>query len=162
MSNTSLSIKNTRKLLAFEMKFAGNTYAQIEEKTQYKVQTLQAYFLRGGRWYEDYQSWRKYQLELIEERFADMFTAQATAANQQIVNIAKGLLQVKIGTDKEGKPIVAPIPLKGDVVLRANQDILDRAGFKPAEKVKVEDSESVAKKIFERYKQPKKESEDAT
>lgn len=157
---TSIQIINTRQLKAFEMKFKGHTYQQIHNETGYTVKTLETYFWNQGRWYDQYQSWRAYQIEIIQERFADMFIAQATDANQQVVNIAKGVLVSKT-LNQDGTEKVKEIPLKGDVVLRAAQDIMDRAGFKAPEKLEVKSApESIAKNIWDRYNSDRKEKKD--
>lgn len=150
-----LQVKNQRKLLAFELKFKGNTYEQIEAATGYSVKYLENKFYKNGLWYEEYQSWRAYQLELIQERFTDMFIAQATQANQQVVNIASGVLSRPI-KDAEGNVTMIPVPLTGKTILSAAKDILDRAGFRPAEKVEVKNPEDTAASIWDRYNSAKK------
>lgn len=139
-------INNEKKLKAFILRFQGHNYETIHEQTGYTVRTLQLYFSKGGRWHEHYQSWKTFQMEDINERVSSMFTAQALASLQQIVNLSQGNAKKKIAMP-DGTERIVNVDLKGDTILRASQDILDRAGFKPAEKVVTEVPEDEAEKI---------------
>lgn len=161
MIENNLQIRSIRKLMAFQMKFRGSTYDQISQITKYTVQYLESVFWRGGKWFEEYTSWRTYQLEIINERFVDMFIAQATDANQQIVNIARGTLTVK-KILPDGQEMIKEVPLKGAEVLKAAQDILDRAGFKAPEKLEVKTPANAAKTIWDRYNSDKAKGSDET
>lgn len=141
-------IVDERKLKCFWLKFKGHSYAQISEATGYAVRTLEINFWKQGKWYQDYIAWRKYQVEELNDQINNMFLAQSLEAQQQITNIAKGVLYVSI-PGPDGKQTLVPLGLKGDTVLRAAQDILDRAGFKPKEKVEVTDPDDHADKLFD-------------
>jgi len=159
MIKNNLQVRSVRKLMAFQMKFRGSTYEQISQATGYSVQYLENVFWRGGKWSDEYISWRTYQLEIINERFLDMFIAQATDANQQIVNIARGVLTIR-KLNPDGTEAIKEVPLKGSEVLKAAQDILDRAGFKAPEKLEVKTPVSAAKSIWDRYNSDKAKEND--
>lgn len=145
-------IRNDRQLQCFKMKFKGFTYEQMEEKTGYKSRTLELYFCKGGRWHDAYISWREWQTEQIKETMNDMFIAQSIEANQQIVNLSKGKIFISI-PGPDGKDQLVPLTVKPDVVLNASKDILDRAGFKPAEKIESKTPDDIAEKITEFFEE---------
>lgn len=141
-------IRNEKQFIAFKMRFKGHTHEQISENTGYTVGTLESYFSRGGLWHEQYIAWKEWQTEQIKEQMNDMFIAQAVEANQQVVNISRGKVYIAT-TDPSGKEILVPISVKPDVILNAAKDLLDRAGFKPVEKVESKTPEDIAEKMME-------------
>ena len=149
-------IRNEKQLTAFRMRFKGHTYEQISEKTGYSIGTLEGYFCRGGMWYEQYIAWKDWQVDQIKEQMNDMFVAQAVEANQQVINISRGKVYVTVA-GPDGKDIIVPITVKPDVILNAAKDILDRAGFKPAEKVDAKTPEDIAEKMMEFFETKEKE-----
>lgn len=149
-------IRDERQLTAFRMRFKGHTYEQIADKTGYKAMTLESYFSRGGEWHEAYISWKEWQVEQIKEQMNDMFVAQAVEANQQVVNLSRGRIFVAV-PGPDGKEILVPTTVKPDVILDASQDILDRAGFKPAEKVDAKTPEDIAEKMMEFFESKEKD-----
>lgn len=150
-------IRNEKQLTAFRMRFKGHTYEQIAGETGYKAMTLEVYFARGGLWHEQYVAWKEWQIDQIKEQMNDMFVAQAVEANQQVVNISRGKVFITIPGAKKGEEIVTAITVKPDVILDAAQDILDRAGFKPAEKVDAKTPEDIAEKMMEFFESKEKD-----
>jgi hypothetical protein len=153
-----LDILNQDELKCFVMKFRGYTYEQIEKalaedpdvKQKYTTSSMELAFYKGGRWHDKYQSWKKRQIETITEQISSAFIAQATFASQQVVKIATGYLIIEY-ENKKGTKIRKRIPLNGKSILAANQDILDRAGFKPVEKFQPTDADDIAESIIKRY-----------
>ena len=134
------------KLTAFEMRFKGHNYEEISTVTKFTVYTLQSYFYKNGDWYDEYQEWSKARIDDINDRMTKMFVAQAVEANQMIVNLAHGHCTVQV-TGPDGKKHRVPMDIKDSTVLRAAQDILDRAGYKTVDKVEVLDPNSKAEEI---------------
>ncbi len=161
----TIEIRDGAMLKCFLMRFRGYTYEQMVEaiqedaevKIKYTIDTLQAYFAIGGRWRDTYEKWRALQITAITEQVQGAFVAQAIQANQQIVKIAGGMLIVEY-KNKRGAKIRKSLPLNGKVVLAANQDILDRAGFKPVDRFQATDAEDIAERIMKRYEQAAKQS----
>lgn len=150
----------SRKLLAFTMRFDGHSYKEIEQETGYTVYTLEAYFYKGGRWYEEYQTWAQARVADINDQVGRMFSAQALEAMQQITNISRGYCTVMIvGADGTKQRI--PITVKDSVILTAAQDILNRAGFKPTEKVEVDTPEDKAEQITRWFEEQAKKKAEA-
>ena len=148
-----IAIKNEKQLIAFKMKFKGHTHEQIAAATGYSVVTLDGYFPKGCPWHDQYIAWRTWQVESIKDQMDNMFVAQALDANQQVVNISKGQVYIKIvrGEGEKKEEIMVPISVKPDVILNAAKDILDRAGFKPAEKVDAKTPDDIAEKITQHF-----------
>ena len=153
---TEIVIRNEKQLNAFRLRFKGHTHEQISQATGFTVNTLEVYFARGGLWHEQYIAWKEWQTEQIKEQMNDMFIAQAVEANQQVVNISRGKVLIST-TGPDGKEIIIPISVKPDVILNASKDILDRAGFKPAEKVESKTPEDIAEKMMEFFEGKEKE-----
>lgn len=152
--------RQSKKLLAFTMRFDGHSYAEIEQESGYSVYYLQNCFYRGGRWFEEYQEWAKARVEDINDQVGRVFSAQALEAMQQVVNISKGYCTVlTIGPD--GKKTRTPIAVKDFVILDAAQDILDRAGFKPPDKVEVDTPEDKAEQITRQFEELAKKRAEA-
>lgn len=149
-------IVNSRQLECFKMRFKGHTYEQMEASTGYKARTLELYFYKGGRWHDSYIAWRTWQVESIKDQMDNMFVAQAIQANQQVVNLTQGRVFITT-TGPDGKEILVPISVKPDVILNAAKDILDRAGFKPVEKVESKTPEDIAEKMMEFFEGKEKE-----
>lgn len=157
-TDNKIVIKDGAMLKCFLMRFRGYTYAQIEEslnqdsevKIKYGGETLENYFSVNGKWYETYTKWRDAQVASITDQVHNAFVAQAIQANQQIVKMAGGILVVEY-RNRRGALIRKNVPLNGKVVLNANQDLLDRAGFKPVERIQSTDAEDMAEKIVKRY-----------
>jgi len=99
----------TKKLLAFKMRLYGYTYLQIAQKTGLSEHTLRHYFSRKGKWYQEYQEWSGKEIEGVQEALHTSFLAHSTDAFWNLVELSHC-----------NKP---------SIVLRASQDILDRAGF---------------------------------
>lgn len=149
-------IRNEKQFIAFKMRFKGHTHEQIAQETGYKAMTLESHFARGGAWHEQYIAWKEWQTEQIKEQMNDMFIAQAVEANQQVVNISRGKVLIST-TGPDGEEIIVPISVKPDVILNASKDILDRAGFKPVEKVESKTPEDIAEKMMEFFEGKEKE-----
>lgn len=145
-----IAISNETVLKIFRLRFKGHTYDQIESliNGRYKSRTMELYFYKGGKWHDAYDTWREFQITQIKDQINDMFIAQAIEANQQIINISRGQLYIKIPGKTPEEDQLLPLSLKGDTVLRASQDILDRAGFKAPEKVEVSDPDDKAEKML--------------
>lgn len=150
----AIVIKNPTQLEIFRMKFKGFTYEQIEAKFEkkYTARTLELYFYKGGRWHDAYVAWRDFQAQQIKDTMNDMFISQAIEANQQISNLSRGKIFVTVPSMKEGEPdTVVPLSVKPEVILNAAKDILDRAGFKAAEKADSSQSDDLAEKITKHF-----------
>lgn len=127
--------RESKKLKCFHMRFDGYTYEEISKAIGYTVYTLQSYFCLGGKWHEEWIEWKKNMVDDINEQLSTMFTAQATKAMQQIVNLSKGHATILIeGAD--GTTVRVPIKVGDRTMLDAAKDIVDRAGFKPPERIK--------------------------
>ncbi len=147
--------KEEVKMKAFTLRFKGCTYAQMHKETGLSEWELQHRFCKNGVWQEEYEAWVKDRTEDINKQLSTMFTAQAIESMQQIVNIARGLL---VGTLVlgDGRRRKISIELKDSTILRANQDVLDRAGFKPPERIEVDsDSEGMADEIIRKMEERK-------
>lgn len=131
---------NRRKLLAFEMEFYGFTRDEISKKTQYKENTLNAYFAKNGLWYQEYRRWVNDKVKCVEQQIEDLLLANAVEAAQTIVRLMKS----------------------GDahIALKAAGIILDRAGFGKRRDVGVvsieDDTAERITKFFEERKQQNK------
>lgn len=127
------------KLLAFELKYKGYTYEQIAQHKgiKYTADTLSSYLRPNGAWYTEYREWVSAMTRDANEQIKDMFTAQALEAMQRVINFAHGIYEVA-AEGKNGKPIKIRLDVKDVTALKANQDILDRAGFKPPETIAFE------------------------
>lgn len=170
MSNTEpktiqrYSGREGKKLKAFELRFNGNTYAEIEKQTSYTVFYLQKKFYKGGDWYNDYLQWSTARLEDINQQMTTMFTGQAIEAMQMITNLSKGFCTIAIVGPK-GEQIRTQVEVKDRTILTAAQDIVDRAGFKPPERITISTpadnkAEDLLKKIEEaRIRRQQKTSE---
>lgn len=150
--NNKIIIRNELQLECFKLRFKGHTYVQIaelikERPRHYSESTLELYFAPGGLWHEPYVAWKTWQLDQLKDHMNSMFMAQAIDSTQQIINIAHGKLMIKV-VNAAGKEELVPLSLKGDTILKANQDILDRAGFKPIQKVETTPSEDIAEKMM--------------
>lgn len=136
------------------LRFNGFTYEQMAKDPEVDMdyQYLTHCFAKNGRWYEEYREWAKARTDDINSQLVTMFTGQALEAMQQVINISKGALR---GTAVVGGETVhIPIEVKDSTVLRAAQDVLDRAGFKAPEHITVEsESESMADSIFRRLEE---------
>lgn len=134
------------KIKAFLLKFQGYTYDQIaadaEIKGHYESSTLSTYFAKGGPWNAEYIKWAADRKEDIEGQINDMLTAQSVAAMQVMINVMVGA-----GSDDKDK-------------LRAAENVLDRAGFVPVNKVKVDDnSEDTAETMMQVLEEFKSKNE---
>jgi hypothetical protein len=158
-SSPEIEITNEKQLIAFKMRFKGHTYEQIATATEYEPRTLEVYFAKGGLWHDKYISWRTWQVESIKDQMDNMFVAQAVEANQQVVNISKGQVYIKVvtGEGETKQERMVPIAVKPDVILNAAKDILDRAGFKPAEKADSRVPEDIAEQMIEFFEGKEKE-----
>lgn len=127
------------KLLAFELKYKGFTYDQIAEHEgiPYTSGTLSAYLRPNGDWYVEYREWVSAMTRDANEQIKDMFTAQALEAMQRVINFAHGVYEVAEKNSK-GEVVKVRLSVKDVTALKANQDILDRAGFKPPETIAFE------------------------
>lgn len=140
-NNNNITQYDQSKLLAFELRFTGYTYAQIAETEgmKYTAGTLETYFAKGGLWREDYEEWVERRKNDINDQVTGMFVAQALVATQQMVNVM---------TDKTSK---------GSDKLRAAENILDRGGFAAIQRFKDEsESETVAEQILKGMELQKK------
>ena len=154
-----LDIHDEAKLIAFSLRYKGNTYDQIAEalpNKKYSVFTLQQYFRPNGLWYDEYRSWAASMTQDTNEQLKDMFTAQAVHAMQQVTNLAHGRYVITI-EDEKGNKRVQQLSVKDSTALKANQDILDRAGFKPAERIEFE-AESKAEEAAKWFENRKKQT----
>lgn len=137
-TETNITQHNKSKLMCFELRFAGNTYRQIEEimrQTEgvrvYSNTTLEIYFCEGGLWRKDYDEWVSLRKDDINEQVTGMFVAQATAASQVLTNI----MTKENAQDKDK--------------IAAAKEILDRGGFASIQRIKNEsEAESVAEQIL--------------
>lgn len=132
---------NGKKLLAFEMKFDGDTYQNIAEKTGYSQAYLGKCFKREGKWrahYDDYEAKRVDEIEKegrirIKKRIAEALTVQETL-----------LTMIKTNPREAGK---------------AARDLLDRGGLKAPEKIEVTDPDDHAEKITKWFENKAKTSD---
>jgi hypothetical protein len=112
------------KLKAFSLHFQGLQYHQIADdpqvKGRYTTHTLESYFSKGGMWNEEYIQWVEIQKDAINSQVTNMLTAQSITAMQTIMKI----MLKKEAMDKDK--------------MRAAENVLNRAGFMPVEKIKVE------------------------
>lgn len=98
-----------RELLAFEMELQGIPRKKIEEATQYKENTLNAYFAKNGLWCKEYHVWAQNKLKELDEQIRDMLVANSFEAAQTIIKLVHS-----------DDPHIA---------LKAAGIVLDRAGF---------------------------------
>lgn len=141
-----------KKLEAFSLKFQGFTYPEISKETGYSIYTLEQNFYKKGKWHKSYRKWAKQRVDDITSGVNDALVAQAIAAFQRMVNLSVGKFTVAIERP-DGKKILAPIIVKDKTIFSANKDILDRAGFKPAEKIEVETPEDKAEDITKEFEE---------
>lgn len=126
---------NKHKMLAFELRFNGNTYQQIADhpdmEKQYSKNTLEIHFCKTGIWREEYEEWVNLRKDDINEQVTGMFVAQAQLASQVITNV----LLDKNAMNKDR--------------LRAAEQILDRGGYAAIQRISNEsETESMAEKIL--------------
>lgn len=159
--------RESKKLRCFRMRFSGHTYAEIEADVGYTVHTLERYFCRGGKWYEEYQVWAKDRTDDINDQLSRMFTAQALESMQQIVNLSRGHATIMV-VDENAKPdenghqprVRIPIKVSDRTMLDAAKDIVDRAGFKPPDRIKFDgDAEDEAEDLLQQMEKIKAEKE---
>lgn len=118
-----------KKAVVFQMKFDGEIYKVISEKTGYSEGYIKRVFSKGGAWKEHYDWWEELLIKDIErdgririkKRIAEALTVQETM-----------LLMVK-SNPKEAS--------------RAARDLLDRAGLKAPEKIELTDADDKAEKM---------------
>lgn len=121
------------KIIAFEMRFYGHTYRQIAEKTKYTEGTLSNLFSVSGDWYEPFKEYVDRKKKEMKQQFDGSFIANSASALQAIVNIIHGVAPLEVVTLPDGKEVKRRIELKDSTILKAAQDVLDRAGFKAPE-----------------------------
>lgn len=145
MEENGIVIREEKKLDAFILRFQGFTHLQISEAlrkedgtVRWEANTLECYFAKNGRWYDDYTAWVKFRTDDINEQVSKMFVSNATQALQVLI---------KIMNSEVVKPEVRSANAK---------DLLDRAGFQVVQKIEHKDTsddiaESMAKEL-EDYK----------
>lgn len=161
--------RESKKLKAFQLRFAGHTYEELATATGYSIWTLQKYFAEGGKWHEEYKAWAKDRLDDINDQLSGMFTAQAIEAMQRIVNLSRGHATILVvdessQPDENGQKKKTRIPIKVSdrTMLEASRDILDRAGFKPPERIKFDnDAEDEAEDILQTMEKMKMQEQTA-
>lgn len=155
MAEYNITKHSKGKLRAFELRFKGYPYEKIAQDpdVRYTSNTLEAYFSKNGRWYEEYRHWVDWKKEQIEEAVKDTLIAQAHDAARSLINISKGVpFQFE---DGDG---IKRFQEAKTVHLQANQDILDRSGLVVIKKVEVENKpEDVAEETLKRIEQRKQE-----
>lgn len=132
---------NGKKQMAFELKFDGETYQNISQKTGYSESWIKKCFAREGKWYDHYEHWEAGRIADIEKegrarikkRIAEALTVQET------------MLTLIRTNPKEAA--------------RAARDLLDRAGLKAPEKIEVSDPEDHAERITEWFENRKQNND---
>lgn len=133
--------RESRKIRIFQMRFEGYTYREISKTKGINMNeyTLQGYFCSGGKWHEEYKEWVRQRIDDINEQMSSMFTAQAVEAMQKIVNLSKGHASILVQS-ADGEAVRVPIKVGDRTMLDAAKDIVDRAGFKPPERIKFDNA----------------------
>lgn len=112
-----------RKLLAFEMEMQGTPRKKIAEATQYKENTLNAYFAKSGLWYKEYHSWAENKLKELDMQIRDILVSNSLEAAQAIIRLVHSQ-----------DPRIA---------LKAAGIVLDRAGFEKSSSLMKKQDNSV-------------------
>lgn len=138
-----------KKLTAFLMRFKGHTYEEIAKETEYNIYYLQRCFSKEGEWFEEYQTWAAERVDDFNDQIARAFTAQALESFQQIINLSRGKAFLT-AVDDTGKEVKIPLKVTDRTMLDASKDILDRAGFKPPDRLEVDETppEDVAERML--------------
>lgn len=129
---------NGKKQIAFEMKFDGDTYQNISEKTGYSHSWIKKCFSREGKWYDHYTHWEQERIDEIEREGRARIKKRISEA----ITVQETMLTMLNSHPKEAA--------------RAARDLLDRAGLKAPEKIEVSDPEDHAERITEYFENKKK------
>ena len=129
-------MKRTRKwLLAYQLKFEGQTYRAISEQTAIAIPTLEKNLSFSGKRYTDYSEWCEEQIKFIKK--------EAQQRNAKRVNEAMTVYEVAL-TMVQKRP---------DVALRAASDVIRRAGLEPPKRIQVDDPQDKSEEIAKYFEQ---------
>jgi hypothetical protein len=127
--------------IAVEMRVNNFPFHVVAETVKKKNQTVRAWFMKGGRLHDVY-------VRVREERateYAGLFESIRESIREGAVEAIAGLRN--------------DIKQKGMVGLLARRDILDRAGFKPPDKMEIESKIPVTVNVNVVKKYPKDAAE---
>lgn len=128
--------KRTRKwLLAYQLKFNGETYKAIAEQTGIAVPTLEKNLGFSGKRYGDYSEWCDEQIKYIKK--------EAIQRNSKRINEAMTVYEVAL----------TMVTKRPDVALRAAGDIIRRAGLEPPKRIQVDDPQDKSEEIAKYFEQ---------
>lgn len=118
-----------RKAVVFQMKFDGEIYKVIAEKTGYSEAYIHKVFSKGGLWKEHYDWWEDQLVKDIER--------------DGRIRIKKCIVEALIVQET----MLSMLNRNPKEAARAARDLLDRAGLKAPEKIELTDADDKAEKM---------------